>query len=156
MSLSARGRRIIVPLVLAASACRILPDRQFEKLGDSLTLKLANVERSASGLSATFVLTLANGGPDAVSACLGPGRTVSYRTSGYSGTSFRWIDHPGCAREFIIAPGRDMTWSEVLDVPNLSQGRGEFEVGVEVVNPRRCDGWGCTSTRLISDKRTIQ
>ena len=43
-------------LILAASACRMLPYRQFEKIGDSLTLKLVKVERSESGPSAKFVL----------------------------------------------------------------------------------------------------
>lgn len=148
--------RSIVSLILAASACRMLPDRQFEKIGDSLKLKLVKIERSESGPSAKFVFTLANGGPDAVSACLGPGRSVSYQTSGYGGTSFTWIDHPGCVREFTITPAGEMTWSEVLEVPNVSEGRGSFEVAVEVVNPRRCDGAGCTSIRLTSDKQTIQ
>jgi hypothetical protein len=149
-------RRTILALALAASACDLLPDPEFARIGDALKLKIAKVNRSESGTSAEFVFTVTNGGPYAVTACLGPSRSVSYDTSGPSGIRFTGVDHPGCMREFTIEPGQDMTWSEVLEVPHLSHTRVEVEVEVEVVNPRRCGGAGCTSTKLRSNKQRIQ
>jgi len=151
-------------LALAASACDVLPDRQFARIADSLKVRIERVTRSKSGTSAEFVFTITNGGSHAVNACLGPSRAVWYKvgTSGPSGVSSNWIDHPGCMKEFTMEPGRDMTWSEVLKVPYLSETpveggvEVEVEVEVEVVNPRRCGSFGCTSTSLKSNKQNIQ
>jgi hypothetical protein len=148
-------RAALLAWVLAASGCDRLPDRQFARIGDSLKLKIAKVTRSESGTSAEFVLTMTNSGPRAVNACLGPSRNVSVDTSGPQASTFNSIDHPGCVREFTLEPGRDMTWSEVIDVPHLSETRVDVEVDVEVVNPRRCGGWGCTSTDIRSNKQRI-
>ena len=146
---------MILTLALSASGCHLLPDGQFTQVGQSLKLKIATAERSESGTSATFVFILTNSGTRAVNACLGPSRSVWYDTSGPSGVSTTWVDHPGCMREFAIEPGRDMTWSEVLDVSHLSETRVDVEVEVEVVNPRRCGAVGCASTRLESNKQRI-
>lgn len=148
-------RVTILALALAASGCDLLPDPQFAQVGHSLKLMIAKVDRSESGTSAEFVFTLTNGGPEAVNACLGPSRSVWYDTSGAGGVSSTWVDHPGCMSEFTIEPDRDMTWSEVLDVPHLSETRVDVEVEVEVVNPRRCGAFGCTSTTLRSKKQRI-
>jgi hypothetical protein len=44
-----------------------------------------------------------------------------------------------------------MSWAETLEVPRLSQGRVEIEVGVQIVNPRRCGSWGnCAAIELKS------
>jgi len=148
-------RLMILALALDASACNLLPDPQFARIADSLKLKIVKVSRSESGTSAEFVFSVSNGGPHAVNACLGPSRSVSVETSGPQATSFHSVDHPGCMREFTLEPGRDITWSEVIEVPHLSETRVDVEVDVEVVNPRRCDGWGCRATRLKSDKQRI-
>jgi hypothetical protein len=91
-----RLRGLTASLVLAASACAAFPDRQFARIGDSLALTIAKVTRPPSGTSAQFVFTIANRGLRAVNACLGPSRSVEYRTSRSLGTSFRSLDHPGC------------------------------------------------------------
>lgn len=154
-NVNAAIRVTILALAIAASGCDWLPDPQFARVGDSLKLKIVKVSRSASGTSAEFVFTVSNGGRHAVNACLGPSRSVSVETSGPQATSFTFVNHPGCMREFTLEPGRDMTWSEVIDVPHLSETRVNVEVDVEVVNPRRCGGAGCRSTRLKSNKQTI-
>jgi hypothetical protein len=146
---------VILALALAASGCYLLPDRQFARIGDSLKLKIAKVNRSESGTSAEFVFAITNSGPHAVNACLGPSRSVSYKTSGFSGIRSNFVDHPGCMREFTIEPGRGMTWSEVIDVPHLSESPVDVEVEVEVVNPRRCSAVGCTSATLKSNNQRI-
>jgi hypothetical protein len=101
------------------------------------------------------VFTLTNGGHQAVNACLGPSRSVWYDTSGPSGVRSTLVDHPGCVREFTIQLGGDMAWSEVLEVPHLSEHHVEVEVSVELVNPRRCSGGSSASTSLRSNKRIV-
>jgi hypothetical protein len=149
-------RVAILTLALAALGCDLLPDPQFAQIGDSLKLEIGKVERSQSGTSAEFLFTVTNRGVEAVNACLGPSRSVWYETSGPGGVSSTLVHHSGCMKEFTIEPGRDMTWSEVLDVPYLSEARVDVEIGVEVVNPRRCGGVGCMSTRLRSNKVRVQ
>jgi hypothetical protein len=158
-NVNAAIRITILGVALAASGCKQLPDRQFARIGDSLKLTIAKVARSGSGTSVEFVFTVTNVGPRAVNACLGPSRSVLYQTStersSRSGVGFNSVDHPGCGREFTLEHGRDMTWSEVLEVPDLSEAPMDVEVDVEVVNPRRCDGWGCTSANIRSNKQRI-
>jgi hypothetical protein len=49
-----------------------------------------------------------------------------------------------------------LSWDEALEVPRLSQGRVEVEVSVQIVNPRRCGGWGnCSSIDLKSNEFEI-
>lgn len=148
-------RSTILALALAAMGCDALPDSQFAEISHSLKLETAKVTLSEAGTSAEFVFTLTNHGPEPVNACLGPSRSVWYDTSGPGGVSSTLIHHPGCMTEFTIEPDRDMTWTEVLDVPHLSENRVDVEVGVEVVNPRRCGGFGCTSATLKSNKVRI-
>lgn len=154
-------RGAIVSLALVVSGCTLLPDREFAQIGQSLKLRIEKAKRTESGKSIEFVFTIANEGRNAVNACLGPSRSVSYTTStagggSAGGVSFMSVDHPGCMKEFTMPPGRDMSWSEVIDVPHISESRVDVEVVVEVVNPRRCGGWGCRSARLTSDKQLLQ
>ncbi len=70
--------------------------------------------------------------------------------------SWGFVDHPGCVREFTIEPGKTMRWRETLPVSGLSSGRVELGVEIEVVNPRRCGGFGCTSIQFKStNKREV-
>jgi hypothetical protein len=152
-------RVTILAFALGLSSCDELPDPQFERIGDSLKLNIAKVKLSDSANSAEFVFSLTNGGPEAVTACLGPSRSVSYssESQGPGGTSFSDFSHPGCVRQFTIEPHSDMTWSEVLEVPHLLSPRVDVEIGVQVVNPRRCiGGTGCMSTTLKSNKQRIK
>ena len=143
-------------LAVAVSGCVVMPDPEFAALKDALTLRIVEARRSASGGSVDFTLELTNRGSTSAKACLGPSRSVSYKVASSSGTSFTFIDHPGCTREFTIQPGGVMSWAETLEVPRLSQGRVEVEVSVQIVNPRRCGNWGnCVAFDLKSNRFEI-
>jgi hypothetical protein len=129
-------------LAVAASACKIMPDREFAAVEKAHTLNIADAKCSASGGSVDFSFELTNPGSTSAKACLGPSRSVSFTVAASSGTSSRLVDHPGCTREFTIQPGSVMSWAETLEVPRLSQGRVGLEVDVQIVNPRRCGSWG--------------
>lgn len=49
-----------------------------------------------------------------------------------------------------------MSWDETLDVSGLPEGPLEVEVSIEIVNPRRCQGWvGCTTLDVKSNQVQI-
>lgn len=144
-------------LAVGVSGCEILPDREFAALQKALTLNIPDAKRSASAESVDFSFELRNGGSTIAKACLGPSRSVSYKLASSSGTSSKFVDHPGCAREFTIQPGGVMSWAETLEVPRLSEGRVELEVDVQIVNPRRCGNWGnCAAFYLESNHFELQ
>jgi hypothetical protein len=89
-------------LAVAVSGCEIMTDREFAALEKALTLEIADAKRSVSGSSVDFTYELTNRGSTSAKACLGPSRSVSYRVASSSGTSSRFVDHPGCTREFTI------------------------------------------------------
>ena len=41
-------------------------------------------------------------------------------------------------------------------MPALSERAVAVEVSIEIVNPRRCDGWGCSALDLKSNQVMIQ
>jgi hypothetical protein len=99
-----------------------MPDREFAALGSALALNVVAARRGAAG-SADFSFELTNRGNASAKACLGPSRTVSYRSAASSGGSMTFVDHPGCTREFAIQSGGVMSWGEVLEVSRLPRGR---------------------------------
>jgi hypothetical protein len=139
----------------AVSACDLMPDPEFTALENTLVLRVINAKRNASGDSVDFSFEFTNRGSADAKACLGLSRNVSYRTESSSGTSFRWVDHPGCMREFTIQSGGVMSWDETLEVSRLPQGHVEVEVAVQIVNPRRCGGWRCAALDLKSNQFVI-
>lgn len=147
---------ILGVLAILISACELLPDSRLAATARSLDLTVTAANRVGRGDSAAFVFAVANRGREAINACLGPSRSVSYYSTSGLGTSFSFVDHPGCVRAFTIQPGENMTWSETLEVPRLSQGRVEVEVGVQVANPQRCGRFGCSTIELRSDRYLIQ
>lgn len=147
---------LLAGFAVAVFGCEIMPDREFAALEKALSLNISDATRNASGGSVDFGFELTNRGSTSAKACLGPSRSVSYKVASSSGTSSRFVDHPGCMREFTIQPGGVMSWAETLEVPRLSQSRVAVEVSVQVVNPRRCGGWGtCAAIDLKSNQFEI-
>jgi len=143
-------------LVAAASGCEFMPDPEFAALESALALRVAEAKRGTSAGSVDFRFELINRGSTSAKACLGPSRSVSYKGSSSSGVSATLVDHPGCTREFTIQSGGMISWNEVLEVPHLSRGHVEVEVSVQIVNPRRCGGWGhCAAIDLKSNQFEI-
>jgi hypothetical protein len=139
-------------LSVIVSGCEMMPDPEFAALNSALTLSVVEARRGASAGSADFRFELTNRGSASAKACLGPSRSVSYKVSSSSGISSNFVDHPGCTRAFTIPPGGVMSW----EVPRLSQGRVKVEVSVQIVNPRRCGGWGnCSAIELKSNELEI-
>jgi hypothetical protein len=132
---------ILALLAAAVFGCEVVPDPEFTRLERALSVKIVEATRSTSGGSIDFSFELANHGSTSATACLGPSRTVSYKVASSSGTSVHSVDHPGCMREFTIQSGGVMSWAEILEVPRLPDGRGEIDVSVQIVNPRRCGRW---------------
>ena len=152
-------RALFILAVLAAAlfGCEVVPDPEFARLERALSVKIVEAARSTLGGSLDFSFELANRGSTSATACLGPSRTVSYKVASSSGTSVHSVDHPGCMREFTIQSGGVMSWAESLQVPRLPDGPGEIDVSVQIVNPRRCGGWGtCAAIDLKSNQFEIR
>jgi hypothetical protein len=148
----------VVVLALVGPACIWFPgmvDPELAALERTLKLEIEQARRLHRNGSTEFVFKLSNQGATVAEACLGPGRSVSYSSSGRSGTSMTFVDHPGCVREFTLQPSGEMTWREELEVPTVAHGIVEVEVDVEVVNPRRCGGCGCSTIELHSNRYVI-
>lgn len=152
---------LLTGLAVVSAACELMPDPEFAALKNALGLRLIEAKRSTSDGSVDVILELMNPGRTTATACLGPSRSLSYKGSlsnnGSSmGTSSSFVDHPGCTRELSIQSGKEMRWSESLEVDRLPQGRVEVEVSVQIVNPRRCGSWGnCAAFYLTSNQVVI-
>jgi hypothetical protein len=143
-------------LAVAVSGCEVMPDPRFATLKNALSVSIVKAKRSVSGGSADVSLELTNRGSTSAKVCLGSSRSVSYKSASSSGTSGTFVDHPGSTREFTIQSGGVMSCDETLEVPHLPQGRVEVEVGVQIVNPRRCGSWGnCAAIDLKTNQFEI-
>jgi hypothetical protein len=154
----ATGSRLVLTIacVLAAAhlGCELVPDPAFRQLETSLSLGIVGAKRGDVAGSVDFEFRLQNRGTSTAKACLGPSRTVSYRTMSGGGAAGTFVDHPGCMKEFDIDSGDKFQWRETLDVPQSSDGR--VKVDVQIVNPRRCGTWGnCDAFDLTSNEIPI-
>jgi hypothetical protein len=150
-------RIFVVAIALIGPACAWLPadvDPELVALEGALKLEIAQVNPLQNG-SAEFTFKLLNQGPETAKACLGPSRSVWYTSSGSSGVSGTSVDHPGCMREFTLQPKSDMTWREELKVAAVSWETLEVQVDLQIVNPRRCRGVGCSAIELRSSRYLI-
>jgi hypothetical protein len=146
----------VLALAVSGLGCDLMPDPEFSAVRRGLALTIVETKRGAVAGSVDFELELKNGGSASAIACLGPSRSVWYTTGSGGGVSGDLVDHAGCQREFAIQPGRTWGWSETLKVPELSQSI-EVEVGVQIVNPRRCGSWGnCSAFDVRSNKVVIR
>lgn len=153
---SLRSFLLCAGITVALSGCEIVPDREFSALKDTLTLSIVAAERRESGESVDFTFILRNRGSRPALACLGPARSVSYEVASSSGVSFSFVNHPACMREFTIQPGREMTWAETLEVPQLPEGRVQLQIDVQIMNSQRCGGWvKCATFDLKSNEFEI-
>jgi hypothetical protein len=146
------GLLVASATIAVAAGCDRMPDAEFAAVESALALTIVEASRSESDGSVDFDLELKNQSRKIVRACLGPSRSVSRSGS----WSLNLVDHPGCSREFAIEPGETMRWRETLPVPGLLKERDEVEIGVEVVNSRRCGETGCPSIMVRAlNKRQI-
>ncbi len=140
---------LLAGLSTALVGCELVPDPEFAALERTLELRILGAKRGGSDEQVAFSFMLKNRGNTNANACLGPSRSVFYRVGSWGGGSSTFVDHPGCAREFAIAPAAILSWDETLETPRLPGGRAEVEVGVQIVNPRRCGNWGnCAAFEL--------
>jgi len=146
---------MLAALPVAVSGCDILPDPEFAALEKALTLNVVHAARHASGDQVDFSFALTNRSRTTAMACLGPDRTVSFRVGSSVGARGSYVDHPGCVREFTIQGENVMSWTETLEVSDLSKRRADVEVSVQIVNPRRCSGGSCASFELKSNRFEI-
>jgi hypothetical protein len=138
-------------LAVTLTACEVMPDPEFAVLKNALGLRLVEAKRRTDSVDLSFELT--NRGRTTATACLGPSRSLSYTGSSIGGTNISFVDHPGCAREFSIQSGNAMLWEETFEIDRLPDGRVKVEVSVQIVNPRRCGGWGdCADFHLTSNQ----
>ena len=137
-----------------------MPYSRFTALKTTLGLRIVEAKRLPPSDSAEFRFELNNRASTKVNACLGPSRRVFYEYRGAevsgAGSAFTFVDHAGCEREFTIQAGGVISWSETLEMPALSERAVAVEVSIEIVNPRRCDGWGCSALDLKSNQVMIQ
>ena len=153
-----RSRVFVTAFILGGSACSWMPasvDPEFLALERTLRLEIASAARLFDSGAAEVTYKLSNQGTGVAKACLGPGRDVTFRASGSSWSSLRFVHHAGCVKEFTLQPGGDMTWREELEIAPKSQGSVEIEVEIEILNPRTCGSPGCSSVQVRSKPYSI-
>ncbi len=146
----------MIGIAVVGAGCEFVPDPEFSALKDTLGLSIVAAKRNTAVGLLDFDLQLTNRGDSTAKACLGESRSVSSRAGSWSGTSSTFVDHPGCMREFTIAPGGNMAWRETLEVRHLPDEAVEAKVDVQIVKPRRCGNWGsCAAFELTSNEVSI-
>jgi hypothetical protein len=104
----------------------------------------------------SVVIKLSNTGASPIYACVG--RDLKYRfasdASGKSVALETTVDHATCAQpRFQLTPGKAITWTRELTVPDIGEGPAHLTVGISIVDPDSCKSVdrrfaGCSATRL--------
>jgi hypothetical protein len=91
---------------------------------------------------------LHNSGTTTIEACFGSAFEVTFwngkQAQGWANTS----DHPSCEQPFALEPGARISRGYVATVPNISAGPATLAGWVQLVDPHRCDKYGCDRLRV--------
>jgi hypothetical protein len=146
------GRFLLLALAVLVTSVTVgceLVDPELETYRRSLSLEVIGWKRVASGIA--LELRVSNKGTRSIDACVGPGRFVTVKSKAGSGSQAEMVHHPGCVKNFRLAPAGEFVWGEVVEMTSeaFSAALEEIEVTVQILNPRRCNGWtGCSGTDL--------
>jgi hypothetical protein len=100
-------------------------------------------------------LSLLNRSPQPVEACLT--RAEGFNLVGSSAAIGGGLGagaisvHPTCAKRFILPVGKALMWPESVDLPSVGVGPARLSLWVQVVDPTRCDEYGCDYTSVSSN-----
>lgn len=121
----------VAALAAVAAGCDGWVGAETAVLRDTLRVSIERVERSSSG-QVELSLAMLNAGSTTARACLGPSHDFSVDAGERTLSSMVTVSHPGCQREFAIAPGEVLRWREALDleapIETWTHVRGTIEV----------------------------
>jgi len=84
-----------------------------------------------------------NDGTSVVDACFGPAFEVTFLNGREAKGSADVVDHPTCQQPFSLGPGQSTSRRYTAHVPSIAVGLATIGGGVQVVDPGRCDRYGC-------------
>ena len=94
-----------------------------------------------SALEVEFVVQ--NDGTSTIESCFGPAFEVTFLNGHEAKGWAEMVDHPTCQQHFALNPGTSTSRRYVAKVPSMVLGLATVGGGVQVLDPRRCDRYGC-------------
>jgi len=65
------------------------------------------------------------------------------------------VDHPICIATFALSAGESISWTEVIDLPDVGEGPAAFTGWVQVALPRSCGEHGCDQRVVRGARHTL-
>ena len=134
----------LLPDLLGCAAAR----RPVLAASDQFLLASLQVDGGPALVGARYDVTIAvlNTGNATLKACFGDAFEVTFRNASEARGYIDTVDHPPCAKKFVLLPGEESTRVYSTIVPSISEGPAELTGGVQIVDPTHCDRYGCDAT----------
>ncbi len=148
--------RAAVPWVLigvgaAAVACaerRPTPVMMYkEQLRPGLILS-SSTGKVGDIIQATYFVE--NTGPNVIDACFGKAKGYDIVGSKAAKGHLTSVDHPTCESRFRLEPGQKASAELAITVLEVGVGPARVSAWVELVDPTRCDRYGCDAANVPS------
>ena len=107
------------------------------------SLRVTSSGPVAVGSEVEVEFVVQNNGQSTVNACFGPAFEATFFNGTQAQGSAVVVDHPGCQQEFELSPGQSASRRYVARVPVIGAGVAKVGGGVQVVDPKKCDRYGC-------------
>ena len=147
-------RLLTFPLIASFLGCALARNPLLKSCEHDLQLSLHVTNRPpviGQAFEVTFVLL--NAGAQTVEACFGPAYEVTFLNGRDGRGSIVVVDHPTCVQSFTLGPGDKAERVYAARVPVINEGVSNLGGGVEVLDPRHCDRYGCDRTWIKSTNR---
>lgn len=66
------------------------------------------------------------------------------------------VDHNYCQKPLRLAPGKQLEWSEEVEVLDVGAGEAKLSAWVQVADPRTCDQYGCDGNYIRSNPEILR
>jgi hypothetical protein len=102
------------------------------------------------GQSVEATYSLFNSESETIEACFGPGRGYNILGTKDARGQMWAADHPNCESRFRLESGQVVTTHIQMEIPNVGPGPARVNAWVEIVDPDRCDRYGCDSMNITT------
>jgi hypothetical protein len=137
-------------LVVACASAPVSPLAIYERdLEVSFELEGAEV---VVGARFPVEFHLHNTGLKTVEGCFGSAFELTFWNGKQAQGWAETVDHPGCEQQFSLEPGAQVSRGYIATVPDISAGPATLVGWVQLVDPHRCDLYGCDRIRVRAQR----
>jgi len=142
---------VVSLVVMVSSDCAARRGPTVEAFGRQLLVDVTlDQDEAEIGETLGARYRLRNLGKATIEACIGDAGGYTVIGSEDARGLVDVVNHPSCATHFSLRAGEELTGLRPVTIPEVGQGSSKVVLWIQVVDPTRCDRYGCDAILLKS------